>query len=113
MALGIASACINHPAVEATGRCKQCTKPFCDACAVPGATGLFCSAACKEKHELFVQRAAKLDDMQRDTSFFAKLWIRIRKLLVFAIVILFLAVAVHFMGVHVPWLSDFLNEYLG
>ena len=108
MALGIASACINHPTVEATGRCKQCTKPFCDTCAIQGATGKFCSEACKQRHETFVQRAAKLDDMQRDTSFFAKLWIRIRKLLVFAIVILALAVAAHFMGVNVPWLSDFI-----
>jgi hypothetical protein len=50
--------------------------------------------------------------MQRDTSFFAKIWIRIRKLLAFLIVALILAVAVHFMGVHVPWLSDTLNQYL-
>jgi hypothetical protein len=111
MALGIASACVNHPSVEAAGRCKQCGKPFCSVCEVAGATGSFCSAACKEKHETFVQRAAKLDDMQRDTSFFAKLWIRIRKLLVFAIIALILAVAVHFMGVNVPWLSDILREY--
>jgi hypothetical protein len=112
MAMGIASACVNHPSIEATGRCKQCSRPFCSACAVQGATGQFCSNACKEKHESFVQRAAKLDDMQRDTSFFAKIWIRIRKLLAFLIVALILAVAVHFMGVHVPWLSDTLNQYL-
>lgn len=112
MALGTASACINHPAVEATGRCKQCSKPFCSACAIQGPTGSFCSEACKQKHEVFVQRAAKLDDMQRDTSFFAKLWIRIRKLLVFAIVILVIAVVVHYMGVEVPFLSDLLRRYL-
>jgi hypothetical protein len=65
-----------------------------------------------KKHELFVQRAAKLDDMQRDTSFFGKLWIRIRKLLVFIIIALILAVAAHFLGVTVPWLSDVLNRYV-
>ncbi len=112
MALGIASACINHPTVESCGRCKQCSKPFCSACEVPGPTGSFCSEACQKKHEVFVQRAAKLDDMQRDTSFFGKLWIRIRKLLVFLIVALILAVAAHFFGVTVPWLSDILNQYL-
>lgn len=112
MALGIASACVNHPAIEASGRCKQCSKPFCSACEVPGPTGSFCSGACLRKHEMFVQRAAKLDDMQRDTSFFGKLWIRIRKLLVFVVVALILAVALHFMGIEVPWLSETLNRYM-
>ena len=112
MALGIASACVNHPTVEAAGRCKQCSKPFCSACEFKGPTGSFCSEACKQRHEVFVQRAAKLDDMQRDTSFFGKLWIRVRKLLVFAIIAFLLVVAVHFMGVTVPWLSDLLNQYL-
>lgn len=111
MALGIASACVNHPTVEASGRCKQCTKPFCSACEVPGPTGSFCSEACLKKHETFVQRAAKLDDMQRDTSFFGKLWIRVRKLLVFVIIAFLLAVALHFMDVNVPWLSERLNQY--
>lgn len=111
MPAGMISSCTNHPAVEASGRCKQCSKPFCDLCAVRGATGNFCSPACKEKHEAYVQRAAKLDDMQRGTSFFAKAWMRIQKLLVFAIVILVLAVVIHFFGVHVPVLSDFLNKY--
>jgi hypothetical protein len=103
---------VNHPTVEAFGRCKQCTKPFCSACEVAGPTGSFCSEACKKKHETFVQRAAKLDDMQRDTSFFGKLWIRVRKVLAFVIIALILALAVHFMGVTVPWLSDILNRYI-
>jgi hypothetical protein len=111
MVSGTLSSCVNHPSVEATGRCKQCSKPFCDLCAVKGATGNFCSAHCKERHEAYVKRAAALDDRRRDTSFFAKLWMRIRKLLVFAIVALVLAVAAHFLGVNVPYLSDFINEY--
>ncbi len=112
MASGLVSSCLNHPSVEATGRCKQCSKPFCDTCAVRGATGNFCSQACKEKHEAYVQRAVKLDDMRRDTSFFAKSWIYIRKLIVFAIVGLILAVVAHFFGVNVPYLSDFINQNL-
>ena len=111
MASGMVSVCVNHPSVQATGRCKQCSKPFCDACVIKGPTGNFCSAACKTRHEAYVQRAAALDDMRRDTSFFAKLWIWIRKLLVFAIVALVLAVAAHFLGVHVPWLSDFIKDH--
>src|SRR5262245_7068663 len=112
MPAGLASSCLNHPTVEATGRCKQCSKPFCDTCAVRGPTGNFCSQECKQRHEAYVQRAAKLDDMQRDTSFFAKTWIRIRKLLVFAIVALILAVVAHFLGVQVPVLSDLINQYV-
>lgn len=112
MATGLKSTCTNHPSVEATGRCKQCSKPFCDACAIKGATGNFCSPECKARHEAYVQRAATLDDMRRDTSFFAKLWMRIRKLFVFAILVFILAVAAHFMKVPVPYLSDFINQHM-
>ena len=54
-------ACINHPAVEAAGRCKQCSRPFCNACRVLGPTGQFCSETCKQKHEVFVQQAQAQD----------------------------------------------------
>lgn len=66
------SACINHPSIEATVRCKQCGTPVCNACMVAGATGRFCSNACRDKHQAFVQRAQQLDGKAR-TSFFAKL----------------------------------------
>ena len=111
MSSGALSSCINHPSIEATGRCKQCSKPFCDMCAVRGATGNFCSAVCKEKHEAYVKKAVALDDMTRGTSFFAKLWMRIQKLLAFAILILIIAVALHFFGVNVPILSDFITQF--
>jgi len=58
---GVGSVCVNHPSVEAVGRCKQCSKPFCNACKVQGPTGYFCSAECKQKHEIFVKRAQELD----------------------------------------------------
>lgn len=112
MALGTQSTCTNHPGVEPAGRCKQCGKPFCSACEVVGATGRFCSEECKERHEAFTKRAAQLDDMRRDTSFFAKLWIRIKKLAVWVLAILAVAVVLHFFGVNVPVISDFISRYI-
>ena len=56
------SGCINHPGIEAAHRCKQCGKPVCQSCTVPGPTGMFCSGVCKEKHEAFLQRARQFDD---------------------------------------------------
>ncbi len=53
--------CINHPGVEAIGRCRQCSKPVCRECGVTAASGVFCSDACREKHEQFMQRARALD----------------------------------------------------
>jgi hypothetical protein len=58
---GVGSVCVNHPSVESVGRCKQCSKPFCNACKIQGPTGFFCSAECKQKHEVFVKRAQELD----------------------------------------------------
>ncbi len=49
--------CINHPGVEAIGRCRQCSKPVCKSCGTRGPAGLYCSDDCREKHERFVQRA--------------------------------------------------------
>lgn len=53
--------CINHPGVEAIGRCRQCGKPVCKQCGIAGVQGFYCSEICQEKHEKFVQRAAKLE----------------------------------------------------
>ena len=58
---GVGSVCVNHPTIESVGRCKQCSKPFCNACKIQGPTGFFCSAECKQKHEVFVKRAQELD----------------------------------------------------
>lgn len=110
MASGTLSGCINHPSVEAVGRCKQCGKPYCSTCEVLGATGKFCSEPCKERHEVFVKRAAKLDDMRSTSGFFGKMMDRLRKFLVFAAAILIICIILHFFGVHVPVLSDVLND---
>ena len=61
MLSGTASTCANHPAVHATTRCKQCSRPVCDACVVPGPLGNYCSTVCKEKHAQFHQQVQRLD----------------------------------------------------
>jgi len=110
MSKGIQSGCINHPGVEATHRCKQCNKPVCGACVVPGPTGRFCSTACKEQHEAFTQRAQRMDGKAR-----SGLGARLRKL----VGALILAAAVCFaLGVvgsifTVPVLSDIVFEVRG
>lgn len=53
--------CINHPGMEAIGRCRQCGKPVCKQCGLTGAKGIYCSEVCKEKHEQFIQRAGNLE----------------------------------------------------
>ena len=99
MALGgLTSTCLNHPGIEAVGRCKQCGKPFCSACKVMGPTGLFCSDDCKKKHEAFVQRAAQLESRKASFNLMAK----VRKLLGKLIVILILAVFLGVVGVLFP-----------
>lgn len=55
------SGCINHPGVEAIGRCKQCGTPFCGACEVKSPNGRFCSAVCSDKYHQFAARARQLD----------------------------------------------------
>ena len=58
---GVASGCINHSAVEAVARCKQCGKPVCGQCVVKGPTGSFCSEECQQKNELFTKKAQDLE----------------------------------------------------
>jgi len=55
------SGCINHPGVEAVGRCKQCNAPYCGTCEVRSGSGRFCSAACRDQYEQFAARAKELD----------------------------------------------------
>lgn len=101
MALGMASNCINHPGVEAAARCKQCNKPVCSACVVKGPTGNFCSQACKERNESFVQRAATLDSMRRPSTFGTKLKRLVGKLIVVLILLIALGVAGSLMNIPV------------
>ena len=112
MSSGTLSGCINHPSIEAVGRCKQCGKPFCSTCEILGPTGKFCSDACMQRHEVFVKRASKLDDMRRTSGVFGKLMDRLKKLAIFAAAILIVAVVIHFLGVDVPIVSDIIRSIL-
>ena len=58
------SGCINHPGIEAIGRCKQCSTPFCGACEIRSARGRFCSDVCRDKFEQFAARARQLDNRE-------------------------------------------------
>jgi hypothetical protein len=113
MAGGLKSSCINHPTIEAIGRCKQCGKPYCSTCEVVGATGRFCSEECQKSHEVFVQRAAKLDNMRAGSGFFGKLIVVAKRVLAFAIGLVIILVVLAFLGVDIPVVSPMLNDALG
>ena len=86
--------CINHPGVEAVGRCKQCGKAACSTFAVKGPTGLFCSDECKEKHERFVNRAEYLESRQGGGGAFYK----IKKLLISTAILVVLVAAASYVS---------------
>ena len=112
MAIGVGAACINHPSIEAVGRCKQCGKPFCGTCRVTGPTGNFCAEECKTKHETFTQRAQQLDKMSRSGGFMTKLWFLGKKIVIFVLFFLAIAVALHFFGVNVPVVSPIVRSFM-
>ncbi|HRK32961.1 MAG TPA: hypothetical protein PLJ47_00090 [Candidatus Hydrogenedentes bacterium] len=103
---GTASGCINHPGVESVGRCKQCGTPFCNACKVQGPTGFFCSAVCKEKHEVFVKRAQELDTRKGRLG----IGYFLGRIMGFAVALLVIAILLGVVGVvfQVPVLSPFV-----
>lgn len=111
MALGTDSGCINHPGVEAVIRCKQCGRPACSSCRVKGPTGDFCSEECKEKHQGFIQRAQHMDSMKK-----AKRGIPfgrwIRKIIVWAVVLIFLVALGSVFGIEIPFLSPLVRDFL-
>jgi hypothetical protein len=108
------SACVNHPAVEASARCKACLKPICNACKVMGPTGVFCSTACKEKYEQFVERAAKLDAMPKPKAFnSAKIIGILVKLILLVVVLSAAAVVASIYGIDIPVVGGFVQKLRG
>lgn len=103
------SACINHPGVEATVRCKQCGRPVCNTCVVIGPTGRFCSAGCQQRHHTFTQRAQQLEGKARTGVF-----MRVRKAVGVVIIIAAVASAVLFVGYmfEIPVLKDIAQKAL-
>ncbi len=64
------SHCINHPYVEATGRCKRCNIPLCKDCQIFTPDGIFCSEKCATQMRIFVQRAKELQKSVKPRSRF-------------------------------------------
>ncbi|MCC6795091.1 MAG: hypothetical protein IT366_08225 [Candidatus Hydrogenedentes bacterium] len=108
---GVASVCVNHPSVEAVGRCKQCSKPFCAACKIQGPTGFFCSADCKQKHEVFVKRAQSLDVKKGGLG----IGYALSKMMGWAIAVLIIAVVLVVAGTifNIPVLSPIVHSVRG
>ena len=79
-------------------RCKQCNQPITSANIAESALGVFCSDACTEKYEAFVQRAHQLESMRRPRSYARVLKSFIGKV----IVILILLVALAVLGAVMP-----------
>jgi len=104
------SGCINHPGVEAVARCKQCGKPACASCVVSGPTGQFCSEACKDRHEKFIERAQQLQERSRSTGTFKKLKTFIIKLVILIIALVILGFAA--LQFDLPVVSDFVRKAL-
>lgn len=103
------SSCLNHPTIEAIGRCKQCNKPFCGACRVKGPTGNFCSDECKASHEAFIRHAKALEDMKGAASGI-HVFRLLKNVALLAVGAVILAVAATIMGVEIPVVSDFLRN---
>lgn len=110
---GTEAACINHPTIHATIRCKQCSRPVCDSCVVQGPLGRYCSTVCKEKHQHFHQQVQTMDTRARGASF-AKVKSMISTFLVLVAVLV--VVGVFATLVEVPILSNLtyrVREALG
>lgn len=104
------SGCINHSAVEAVARCKQCGKPVCGQCVVRGPTGNFCCEPCQQKNELFAKKAQDLDrkgqmgpGSTRGGSIFGKL-------VAFVILLVILAVGAAYLNL--PVVGPLVRQYL-
>ena len=113
MALGTASTCVNHPGFHATGRCKQCGKPFCNKCLVQGATGNFCGEPCKERHEKFAERAHQMDRVPEGPSILRRVSRVSKRILVLAIVLAIVLFALDFFGMDIPVVSQFIGRFTG
>ena len=104
------SGCINHPGVEATVRCKQCGKPVCDTCVESGPTGRFCSPACRQKHETFMQRAQQMEG-RAGSGIFVKLRGLIGSIIMILVVLVVIGVAATLFPI--PILSDLVFHLRG
>jgi len=105
------SGCINHPGVEAVGRCKQCAKPFCGTCMVVGPTGKFCSQSCSDRHLQFVQRAQQMEQRTQSGKLGRTLKHLLVKLILFGVVLGGAAWAILYFNV--PQAAPIVRQALG
>jgi hypothetical protein len=105
-----ASGCINHPGIEASARCKQCGKPVCGACVVVAASGRYCSEACQQKNEQFMQRAAQLE-VKTQGKF--SLFLRQLAGKIVAVLLVLLALGILATFVNIPVLSELVYRLRG
>jgi hypothetical protein len=105
----ISSGCINHPAIEAVARCKQCMKPVCKTCIVDGPMGKYCSASCKEKHEMYVKKAQDAELTRRKPSHSGKIKELIAKLIILLVVLAGLGAAAAYFDV--PVVGDMVRQF--
>ena len=103
---GTQSGCINHTTVPATARCKQCSRPVCGKCVVVASFGRFCSEACRDQYQDFVNKAeVNESSRKRFSTFRIGPWIRK------AVVLLILLGAIGFVAsvTRIPVLSPLVR----
>lgn len=105
------SGCINHPAIEAIARCKQCMTPVCGECAVGGPAGNYCSAECKEKHETFLRRAHDNEQRRGRTRDKGKVFRLLTKIVIFVVAAGGLLFAAAYFDI--PVAGDIARKILG
>lgn len=76
--------CVNHPAVEAVARCRQCGRPACGACVVIDLSGKFCCDECRDKYAKFMERAQEFE-LKRGVR--VGIFTRLKRLLLRAVVL--------------------------
>jgi hypothetical protein len=103
---GKQSGCINHPGMEATYHCKQCSTPVCNSCVVSGTLGNFCCETCQEKFRAFAARAQAMEQRQTGTSRL-RFGAKIRKFVFILVVLAILGAAGSYYEIpvlsHVVW----------
>lgn len=96
--------CINHPGVEAMGRCRQCSKPVCKECGYVAPAGMYCSQACQDKHEDFMKRAVDVDLNKRQKRSLRQ---RFGGLVTFVVIVTVVALGLLLLSrvIHIPYVS--------
>ncbi len=97
--------CINHPGVDAVGRCRQCSKPVCKQCGIVSTNDLYCSEACREKYEQYMHRAqSRESEKEYKPGFFPQLRQLLGIVITFAVILFVLGCVASLT--YIPLLTD-------